>query len=72
MLQDVAHRCPSFRFSKEETRNVLKDIAEFKAPGVYVLTEYTQKYELPVLEREFGTQTRPGKLCSSCMSSRDA
>lgn len=56
MLQDVASRCPPFRYNKDEVRNVLREVAEFKAPGVYVLSEYLQKYELPALQQKYGEQ----------------
>ena len=60
MLQDVSNQCPSFRFSKEEVRNVLRDVAEFKAPGIYVLSEYLLRHEFPALQKKFGGQKECG------------
>jgi len=54
MLQDVAFRCPSFKFGKEDLRTALKEIAEFKSPGVYELTDYVKKRELNALQQELG------------------
>lgn len=53
MLCDIASHCPGFKYSKEEVRSVLKDIAEFRAPGIYVLSEYQQKRELPALQQQY-------------------
>ena len=65
MVQDIAARCPSFRFSKDEVRNVLKDVAEYKAPGVYVLSEYTKKHELTAVEQKFGRAGAAGKMLTA-------
>ena len=46
MLLDVAQRVPGFKHGKEEVVRVLKEVAEYKAPGVYVLTDYARKREL--------------------------
>ena len=46
MLLDVAQRVPGFKHSKEEVVRVLKEVAEYKAPGVYILTDYVRKREL--------------------------
>ena len=66
MIQDLAARCPAFRFSKDEVRNILRDVADYKAPGVYVLSEYTKKHELAALEQKFGKSAGASKrlLCS--------
>ena len=61
MIQDIAARCPTFRFSKDEVRNVIREVAEFKAPGVYVLSDYTKKHELAALQQKFGEQALASK-----------
>jgi hypothetical protein len=63
MLQDVTFRCPSFKFGKEDLRTALKEIAEFKSPGVYELTEYVKKRELHTLQQELAIfATSAGEL----------
>ena len=52
MLQNISGSVFSFKYSKEEATRVLKDIADYKAPGVYVLTDYIQRRELIALQRE--------------------
>ncbi len=54
MLQDVTSQCPSFKVGKEELRLALKEVAEFKPPGVYELTEYVKKRDLVTLQQELG------------------
>ena len=61
MVQDLASRCPTFRFSKDEVRNVLRDVADYKAPGVYVLSDYTKKHELAALEIKYGSSAAASK-----------
>lgn len=63
MLQDVASRCPGFRYNKEEVRNVLRDVAEFKAPGVYVLSEYLLKHDLSALQEKYGPRASKRTRC---------
>lgn len=55
MLQGIANRVAGFKFGKGEVVRVLKDIAEYRAPGVYILTDYIQKRELSALQRELGS-----------------
>jgi len=54
MLQDVAIQCPSFKFGKEALSTALKEIADFKSPGVYELTDFVKKRELITLQQELG------------------
>ncbi len=62
MIQDIAARCPNFRFSKDDVRNVIREVADFKAPGVYVLSEYTKKHELAALQQDYGGQGAASEL----------
>lgn len=55
MLKSISGSVSSFKFSKEEVTRMLKEIADYKAPGVYVLTDYVQRRELAALQRELET-----------------
>ena len=52
MLQDISSNVPSFQPSKSEVSRLLKEVAEYKAPGVYVLFDYSLRRELPALQQE--------------------
>ena len=51
MLQDVSQQVGTFRFTKDDVSRILKDVAEFRAPGVYVLKEYVRRKDLEPMQK---------------------
>lgn len=51
MLQDVAQQVSSFKSSKDDVSRILKDVADYVAPGLYVLKDYVQRKELEPMQK---------------------
>lgn len=59
MLQDVAQQVSTFKSSKDDVSRILKDAADYKAPGVYVLKDFVKRKELDPMQKALLKEAEP-------------